>query len=322
MKRTSRLATLIALMASQFPGGVATQPAQPYRVKRGSKITATNNYGPITVTGWQRDTIEAEAAGSSGTRPVEVKETISSPGSILVVVSTASSHSGGMVHLRLKVPTYAEIDSIRSRRGGIEVSDITGPTTITNRSGDIRATGIQGDLVARTISGGIRTERVSGLNRIATASGDVSINDANGDVRVVTASGNIEVNCANGRVEAAAASGSIRLMGSSSDIDAHTATGDIDFYGSIRPEGRYRLKTVAGSVRMRIHQNTPGFVATLSSYSGRAGSEFPLRDNGAQTSTQARTLAGRFGDGGAEIILETFKGTATLSKLATEIRCK
>jgi len=65
---------------------------------------------------------------------------------------------------------------------------------------------------------------------------------------------------------------------------------------------------------MAIQPDAPGFTATLASYSGEMETDFPLRLEGPYSKVN-RKVTGRFGDGGADITLDSFSSTVTLTKL-------
>src|SRR5918998_2556013 len=45
------------------------------KLERGSKVAVSNRYGRITVTGWDRDTVEATATGPKGPEAVQLDMT-------------------------------------------------------------------------------------------------------------------------------------------------------------------------------------------------------------------------------------------------------
>ena len=87
--------------------------------------------------------------------------------------------------------------------------------------------------------------------------------------------------------------------------------------GSIRADGRYHLKSMSGTVEMEIPANSPGFTAALSSYRGGIGTDFPLKTNKpVPTSSTNQRLIGRYGNGQAQITLDSFDGAVKLGKVS------
>jgi hypothetical protein len=94
--------------------------------------------------------------------------------------------------------------------------------------------------------------------------------------------------------------------------------------GEIRADGRYRLKSMSGIVRMFIQKEPPGFLSSLSSYKGQIIVDFEMETElSANTATSdlpstqgqpVRRLVGRYGEGGARITLDSFSGTVQLGR--------
>jgi len=244
--------------------------------------------------------------------------------------------------LDVKVPRYADVETLEGYRGDIEVSDVEGATLInagngdvgvlrvgslrvSRRSGDVTVKEVKGDFTARSYNGDVIVDNVAGLVDVAATTGDLTVRNAGGDVRANSATGNIEVRCAKGRAEVSSASGSITLIGVGGDVDASSASADVDFRGPIRVGGSYRLKSLSGGVSMIIQPDVAGFTATLTTYSGEIETDFPLKvESPVQGGPINRRLTGLFGNGQAKLALDSFSGTVKIAKgTAVELKeCK
>jgi DUF4097 and DUF4098 domain-containing protein YvlB len=128
-------------------------------------------------------------------------------------------------------------------------------------------------------------------------------------------SGDLRLECAKGRVEINTVSGSILLTGIGGDVEATSTSGDVRFAGSVRPSGRYRLKSFSGEVRMELPGSVLGFTANLSSYSGEIETDFALTvESPEHQGAVNRRLVGRYGDGQSQISMESFSGEIQLKK--------
>lgn len=319
------------------------EPAQvePISVKlgRGGKVAVSSRSGRIVVSGWDRDIVQASATGENGAVPLAT-ETTGDASRPRLLVSTSARRYGRETRIDLKVPRYADVETLEGSRGPIEVTDIDGATLIDagdgdvhltrvgsvkvrRRSGDVTVREVNGDLTVRSFSGEIVVESIHGLVDVAATSGDLRVRDAGGDVRANTASGDIEIRCAKGRADASSASGSVTLIGVGGDAEASTASGDVIFRGVIR-SGSYRLKSLSGEVSMTIQPNAPGFVASLTTYSGKIETDFPLKIEAPLQGPINRRITGRYGDGQAKISLDSFNGAVKIAKgTASELnQCK
>jgi DUF4097 and DUF4098 domain-containing protein YvlB len=128
-------------------------------------------------------------------------------------------------------------------------------------------------------------------------------------------SGDLQLECIQGRVEVNSTSGSILVSGFKGDLEITTVSGDLAAYGQIQASGRYRLKSNSGGVKLAFPEAAPGFTATLSSYSGSLETDFALiLDPALQQGSISRRISGRYGDGRAQIILDSFSGQVELKK--------
>ncbi|HYP00492.1 MAG TPA: DUF4097 family beta strand repeat-containing protein [Pyrinomonadaceae bacterium] len=231
-------------------------------------------------------------------------------------VGSGESNSGISLHVRM--PRYAKLETIEVRSGDVNISDIDGPVSISSGSSNITVARV-GALEVRARSGNINVDSVEGLVYIVATSGVISVRRTGGDVRATSLNGDINLQCIKGRVDASNARGGIVLGGVEGDVEASTTDADINFVGAIRPQGRYRLKSMEGRVIMAIPETSPGFTAILDSYNKDAVTTFPVT-----TETLAgggmrlnRRVVVKQGDGGAQITLDSFGQTVHLTKLAS-----
>lgn len=222
---------------------------------------------------------------------------------------TASANSGD-IHIQQTGPVEA-----RSQSGDISIQKAAGNVILLTISGDMTTLDIQGDLTVKTSSGDLKAEKVSGRINANLVSSDAELRRVGQDIQVATVSGDVRLECAEGRAELSSTSGEISLSNVRGDVDARSASGNIQYSGAIRAEGRYRLKSNSGSIEMKIPENSPGFTATLNSYSGSAETDFPLTlEPGLQRGSISNRLTGKFGDGRAQITLDSFSEGVKLSK--------
>ena len=306
---------------------------EPVSVKlaRGGKVAISSRSGQIVVSGWDRDVVQASATGDSGPVPIET-QTTGDPSRPRLLLTVSARRYGRDAKLDVKVPRYADVETLEGYRGDIEVADVDGATLInagngdvkitrvgslkvSRRSGDVTVREVKGDLTARSFNGDVVVENVGGLVDVAATNGDLRVHNAGGDVRANSATGDIEVRCAKGRAEASSASGSITLIGVGGDVDASTASADVIFRGLIRAGGSYRLKSLSGDVSMTIQPDVAGFTATLTTYSGGIDTDFPLKvESPVQGGPINRRITGTYGNGQAKLALDSFSGTVKIAK--------
>jgi DUF4097 and DUF4098 domain-containing protein YvlB len=384
--------TLAVIPCSTAPvlsekAGTQVAGEQEHKLQHGGKVSVRNPVGPISITGWDRDTIQATAVRTAREETVRINITEDSQHAGVVSITPAleGRRGGHEVHLEVKLPRYAQIESANAHGGDVEISgiegsvnassgsgnlvikkvgplsahtgsgdvkveDVTGQTNVSTGSGDISlsrvgsvearagsgdisvngvkgsakvqtgsgdvsARDINGDFIAKLTSGDLELENVTGLVNVTVTSGGVRVHNSESDVRVNTISGDMTIQCAKGHVELSSASGSMSLTGIGDDVEASTTSGDINYTGKMRTGGRYRMKSTSGQVHMAIPADAPGFTATLSSYSGEIETDFPLNvESSLQRGPINRRIIGRYGDGQAQIMLDSFSQGVKLSK--------
>lgn len=311
-------------------------PVEPVSVKlgRGGKVTISSRAGGIVVSGWDRDVVQASATAETGPVPIETQTTgdPSRPRLLLVVPAASTRHYSREAKLDVKIPRYADLETLEGYRGDIEVSDVdgttlidlgsgeikisrVGPLKISRRHGDIAVKEVKGDLTVRSFDGAAVVENVSGLVDLATTSGDLKVHNAGGDVRASSLSGDVEIRCAKGHTEANSASGSVTLIGVAGGAEASTVSGSVIFTGAIAEGASYRFKSLSGEVAMTIQPSPPGFTAMLSTFSGEINTAFPLKiESPVQPGPVNRRVTGTFGNGKTKLSLDSFSGTVKIAK--------
>ena len=232
------------------------------------------------------------------------------------------------VDLEVKLPRYAEIELISVNRSEVEINDVETPVTVNGNRSAIRLRRV-GAVEVRTGRGPVEVEGAVGLVDVTTEHGEISVRDVRGDVRVLSLSGDVRISCVSGRVYVNNIEGSVHLAGVGGDADATTVSSDISFDGTLRTDGRYHLKSMAGAVEMRLGPNPPGFTALLSSYRGKIEDGFALkqlRGSAARAASEqdsaANRLLGRYGNGQAQVTLDSFEGNVKLGKAPAKQECK
>lgn len=308
------------------------------RLERGGKVSVDNRTtGRIVVIGWDKDTVEAKATSERGIEAVKFSvEGDPSAKSVWLKADYAKTEKPEIefdpdisddpptrddrpieVHLEVHVPRYAEIEVIKVIRSHVEVSGVETPLAVLGDKGNVVLRNV-GAVEVRTRGGAVEVDNAKGLVDVVTASGPVRVRHAGDDVRVLSISGQVELECVRGRVNVDSASGAVRLDNIFGDVDASTSNSDVFFTGALREDGRYHLKSMSGAVGMSLRDKLPGFTVALSSYRGLIENDIQLNIKQASQHEESvnRRIIGRYGDGQAQITLDTFDGKVKLGKLA------
>jgi len=223
------------------------------------------------------------------------------------------------IFLEVKVPRYAEIEMISVNRSEVLVSGVDTAIAVNGGRGAVKLRRV-GAAEVKTSGGNVEVDDAAGLVDVITTGGAIVVKNARSDVRALSLNGRIEIHCARGRVDVSNTDGPITLNGVGGDVSATATNSHVRFSGPIRAEGRYYLKSMSGAVEMEAPAGSPGFTVTLSSYRGGVETDFSLKTSKSAASKGDspvnRRLIGRYGNGQAQITLDSFDGAVKLSKMA------
>ena len=303
-------------------------PDQPNQVsvklERGGKVVVVNRVGETRITGWDSDMIEARAEGDEGPEAVQVRVTGEGARSrvVLSVPANNSRRHSSEINLEIKLPRYADLESIESLRGDIGITGLDGTVTVSTRQGALTIKNV-GPLKATTYNGDVTVGGVKGDAAIRSLNGDLTVDNVTGSVNVAATNGNIMAHGTGGNIQVNSASGDIDLHCVKGNATVNTASGDVSFKGAMRVGGSYKLKSISGAVEMAVQPDPPGFTATLITYSGEIETDFPLSVNAPLTGPINRRIVGVYKDGQAQITLDSFSGTVSIVKaMGAQTGCK
>lgn len=146
-------------------------------------------------------------------------------------------------------------------------------------SGDIKLYAIDVDMVkVNTTSGSVRIEPDPGIRAkeisVTSISGDATVSACAGDVSVTTVSGKQFVSCDANRASVSVVSGKAHVEGACEEWEINSVSGGVELICTIAPTNRIQLSTVSGNARVTLPSDIRGFVADMSSMSGRIVNEF------------------------------------------------
>jgi hypothetical protein len=315
----------------------ASEPAQAsMKLDRGGKVSISNRFGMISVRGYDGDTVEAQATGMRDNQGGVKTPLIKGDSSRMRI---ALEGPGGRRHGResnfeIKVPRYATVEIVECQESEIDVQDVDGAVSLVDGSGDVQITRVgslsinwqRGDVTVKEVKGRCLVKVFTGEVIITDVAGPVDASSVSGELRITNAgenvkasavSGEVVIHCVKGRANVNAVSGSIELAGIQGDIDCEAVSGEIVLKGAIRKDGIYRLKSMSGEVSMHIQDDVPGFTVTMMTFSGEIETAFPIKvDSAVQQNEMNRRVIGRYGNGQARIVLDSFSAGVRLIKAA------
>ena len=264
---------------------VAADPAGAVRIH--------NLAGRVTVSGWSRDSIVVEGTVPNAADAFHLG--VHGAAAKLGVWGPDDGSVGG-AELSVRVPSGSRV-WIKTAAADVVVRDVLGGVDVASVSGGIDVRGSPAEVYLESLAGTVVAEVNTRMLRARTAGGDIEVRGYVDDAQAYTVSGRISImnkRVARGRFESV--DGGIRYRGGmarGSSIEFITHDGDIDVFFPASLDAEIRVSSYRGSV-----ENTLG--GTLAPVPGGAG---------------ARDQSLVLGDGGAEVVIRTFRGTVRLQRL-------
>ena len=273
------------------------------------RVSVEVKSGKIRVHGWDR--AEVRVVGTLGDRVKELK--FDAKGSRTKIVAHLGLGMGQKsVDLDIYVPAGSELD-IETVSASIRIEDMG--------SEDIDAQSVSGTIEIDRCDGEIAAESVSGTVSIAHAVEEVSVQTVSGGISVAgnptnveaeTVSGSVVIDGVAESVEVESVSGSIRISGAAlEECVAKTVSGSVRYTGGLVEDGEIDIHSMSGPITVRLSHPVDGEYR-LSSFSGKIRLDL---GEGVQL-TGGRGPGSRlnfeYGDGDAEITVESFSGSITV----------
>ncbi|MEW6130309.1 MAG: DUF4097 family beta strand repeat-containing protein [Acidobacteriota bacterium] len=234
----------------------------------------------------------------------------------------------------------AEVVKLKVERGGkVVIENFHGDVTVNGADGEMLEAKGEGDddkvMLGYRVSGStvfIKRSLLKGQHRggetniqvslpryagvqVSVITGTATISKIDGEIKANVVSGDLVLNCVKGQVKANSVSGSVEINGATGNVDAEAVSGDVTLKTEIRLSGVYNLKSMSGDVAMMMPEKSAGFTATLTTFNGDLETDFPLKlESTTQTSGMNRRIVGKYGDGQARVVLNSFNGTASIKK--------
>ncbi len=286
MSRTSFAVVLIA--AALCPAASAAQQIDTtIAVRSGGRLEIESWNGPVRVEAWDRSEVRIRM-----TRRAEIH--VSSERDVVTIEPHDHTAMSERNTYEITVP----------RRFQVEVEAMQGTVTVTGVQGGLTVEALNGRVEISDV-GRVDAEAMNGSITIAGARERVQAFAANGQVEISGAEGDIHVEAINGR----AALRDIR----SGRVEVENVNGGISYAGTFRSDGRYSFTNHSGGVDLIIPDGA-GARVRVESYSGRIDTDIPVQVVSDRSRGDGLERTFTFGDGSAQIRVETFSGTIRLRR--------
>lgn len=214
-----------------------------------------------------------------GSKEKNIQEVVANPpieqhGDTIRIGKSSNYGKNVSIDYQIEVPKDTDLD-VSVASGGVTADQIRGPVKVSSASGYAHVYRVEKDVQITTASGDIDAGTIGGYLKASSASGSVKVSHVKGEVKASTASGDVELIDVGDRVEASSASGTVRVDGANSDVRAHSMSGAVLVQGDPSTHRYWELKSVSGSVNLRVPSNS-NFTLVAESMSGDIHTTVPV----------------------------------------------
>lgn len=280
------LACMLAILLI-FPGVLLaeTEVNETRSLAANGSVLIENEFGEITIRGWNRDEVAIGGYLTDDVRELEIKE---SGNGLRIRVDYYERRAISGAELEISVPEGASVEA-ESVSGDIEASGLSGVMLeLRTVSGDLYADASVERLSLNSVSGDVEFSGSASRVDIETVSGSADLNGVSGELEVTTVSGDVTVDggvLTTGEFEAV--SGDIELNVALEDrgrIEVSSMSGDIELYLPSSQEAEFYVQTFSGDIdsdvgrvssakhgpgrRLEHQEGNNGATINLNSFSG------------------------------------------------------
>ena len=253
-----------------------------------TRLEAMASAGSIDVKVWDRSAVRIVARPERGAVVSAILD-----GAVLRVNARVPGGGIDLVSYEITVPRRMNL-TLGRNDVDITVQGTEGNVNATITSGRIEVSGVQGDLSLRAFRGPIIVTGTRGTVIAESAMDSVTLREVVGDVQAKSNSHHVTLTDVDSR-----------------NLRASSIAGVIQFSGPLHEDGRYTFTSHSGSVFVRtpLPVNATVAVATVG---GAFASSIPYT---VSERRRATIFTARFGNGGAQVSLESFSGGLILEEL-------
>jgi len=192
--RNGSWVALLAVAASSASFASVIGPSdgefrQIYSLGPNGRVTIQNQYGDVSILGWDRDDVLVEAVKrSTDPRQLDDARIVVEPADGTLSIRTQYAGSdpqhAAKVEYRITVPRYASLEDVKLGNGGLVISGVAGPVKASSVNGSIKAEKLAGRADLSTINGQLEAY----FDRVADGR-PITLSSVNGPIKLLLPGG-------------------------------------------------------------------------------------------------------------------------------------
>lgn len=250
MRGLGAFACLTWLLAAPLVGQERRQTG--YRVAPDVAVRIMNLVGAVSITGWDRDSIDVVAEIESGGGRF-----YGGGSGRIAKLGLEGQDPAGLRGARLlvRVPREARV-WVKSSTAPVELTGLDGEVEVTTVLGSVRLAGAARVATIETIDGDVRVQGPATVVRIRTGGGNAEVVGVRGDLAVTTVQGRITIVCdqiLSARAESVSGRVEVRTtVAPGGRLEIQTHDGDVHVTLPAPADARFDLSSIAGPVITRL----------------------------------------------------------------------
>jgi len=162
---------------------------QLYSLGPNGRVTIQNQYGDVSIMGWDRDDVLVEAVKrTTDSRSLDDARIVVEPSdgalSIRTQYAGPDAQHAPKVEYRISVPRYASLEDVKLGNGGLVISGVAGAVKASSVNGSIKAEKLEGRADLSTINGQLEAD----FDRVGAAH-PITLSSVNGPIKLLLPSG-------------------------------------------------------------------------------------------------------------------------------------
>ncbi|TCV95718.1 putative adhesin [Luteibacter rhizovicinus] len=298
MKTLYYVPLLLALSIGQALAGTPINLNRDVRAN--AHVNIDNVKGEVTVTAWDRNTVQVSGTLGDGARPLEIEGDEHE-----VNIKVESGGKSGWMSWGNDTRMQATILNIRVPKSvDVDINVVSAPVSIDGLDG--------GRISINTVSGRVRASARTPAIEVQSVSGNIDFSGKANKADLQTVSGDIVAPTVAEKVDAQTVSGRMTVGGGPwRQASFSTVSGDVQVNGGPARDGKIDVDSMSGDVQVQLPSDTSARLA-VSTFSGEIRSDYGSASKGEDG--PGKELKATIGDGNGYVHIESFSGDVKIRK--------
>ena len=235
-------AMILGCISDEMPGKeyASEEFNETYQVGAGTVLSVEGITGGISVTSWDRDSVEVYALKKTeyGEDELDKAEIEAKTGKTLSIKTIHRENSVRVsINYEIKIPSGMRVEQLQTVTGSLSLEGSEGNASLVTITGSITVRSVDGCIQANTVTGDIDVKNITGILGAEVVTGDIEI-----EIPAIT--DNIKISCTTGSIEAYVS------PSLNTNLYADVVTGKVEIHGlqiTVKESSKTRVEGTLGN---------------------------------------------------------------------------